>query len=210
MNAYIDVFKNKIKSIFSKKTAFSAVIFNSSVSKKSAIKAKSRFYNGKICDYSFIGRNCLIQNTFIGKYVSISDNCNIGMPSHPVDYVSTSPVFLSGENVLKSNLGNLNFKDIKNTVIGNDVWIGYGVSIKSGVTIGDGAIIGAGAIVTHDVPPYEIWAGNPARLIRKRFDGDIAQKLQSIKWWDLPEEELKKYSDSFCKPEEFINDYEKR
>lgn len=207
MNAYIDVFKNKVKSFFSKRLSVSSVIFNSKVSKKSAIKGKSRFYNGKICDYSFIGRNCLIQNTSIGKFVSISDNCNIGMPSHPVNYLSTSPVFLSGKNVLKTNLGSLSFDGIKDTIIGNDVWIGYGVSIKSGITIGDGAIIGAGAIVTHDIPPYEIWAGNPAKFIRKRFEPDTIKKIMELKWWDWPEERLKKYSGSFLKPEEFINDY---
>lgn len=207
MNAYLNVLINKIKSLFSKRISISATVFNSSVSKKSAIKGKTRFYNGKIGDYSFLGRNCLIQNTSIGKFVSVSDNCNIGMPSHPVSYVSTSPVFLSGKNVLKSSLGSLRFDGITDTVIGNDVWIGYGASVKSGVKIGDGAIIGAGAIVTHDVPPYEIWAGNPARLIRKRFDSDTAQKLLELRWWDWTEEKLRKYSDVFCDAEKFVNNY---
>ena len=70
-----------------------------------------------------------------------------------------------------------------NTSVGNDVWIGSGVTIMSGVTIGDGAIIGARSVVASDVPPYAIYAGNPARLIRYRFHENIIIKLLELKWW---------------------------
>lgn len=71
------------------------------------------------------------------------------------------------------------------TVIGNDVWIGQGAFIKAGVHIGTGAVIGMGAVVTHDVEPYKIWVGNPARLIRKRFDDEMVQQLLASKWWRI-------------------------
>lgn len=75
-------------------------------------------------------------------------------------------------------------------VIGNDVWIGYEAVVLAGVTIGDGAIIAARAVVTKDVPPYTIVGGVPAKPIRKRFsDREIAQ-LQSLRWWDWPEEKI--------------------
>ncbi len=75
-------------------------------------------------------------------------------------------------------------------VIGNDVWIGYEAVILAGVTVGDGAVIGTRAVVTHDVPPYTIVGGVPAKPIRKRFsDGEIAQLL-ALSWWDWPPEKI--------------------
>jgi len=75
-------------------------------------------------------------------------------------------------------------------IIGNDVWIGAGAKIMSGITISDGAIIGAGAIVTQDVPPYAIFAGNPARLIRFRFNNERIAELLETEWWLWPEVRL--------------------
>lgn len=73
------------------------------------------------------------------------------------------------------------------TVIGNDVWLGYQSVIMPGVKIGDGAVVGTRSIVTKDVEPYTIVAGAPARPIRKRFDDKTIQRLQDLKWWDLPD-----------------------
>ena len=75
-------------------------------------------------------------------------------------------------------------------VIGNDVWIGYEAVIMAGVHIRNGAIIAARAVVTKDVPPYTIVGGVPARPIRKRFDEDVIQKLEMLKWWDWPAEKI--------------------
>ena len=75
-------------------------------------------------------------------------------------------------------------------VIGNDVWIGYEALIMAGVHIGNGAIIGSRAVVTKDVPPYTIVGGVPARPIRKRFDEEVIQKLEALKWWDWSAEEI--------------------
>lgn len=70
--------------------------------------------------------------------------------------------------------------------IGNDVWIGADATVLAGVTIGNGAIISPGAVVTSDVGAYEVWAGNPAQLVRKRFDDAVCAQLQKLRWWDLP------------------------
>ena len=77
------------------------------------------------------------------------------------------------------------------TVIGNDVWIGYEAVILSGVTIGDGAVIGARAVVTRDVPPYTIVGGVPAKPIRRRFDDETAARLRALRWWDWDEERIR-------------------
>ena len=76
-------------------------------------------------------------------------------------------------------------------VIDNDVWIGYEALIMAGVHIGNGAIIGSRAVVTKDVPPYTIVGGVPARPIRKRFDEEVIQKLETLKWWDWPLERIR-------------------
>lgn len=76
-------------------------------------------------------------------------------------------------------------------VIGNDVWIGYEAVIMSGVHIGDGAIIGTRAVVTKDIEPYTIVGGLPAKPIRKRYSQDTILKLEELRWWDLPYEQIK-------------------
>ncbi|MCQ5129573.1 CatB-related O-acetyltransferase [Butyricicoccus faecihominis] len=76
--------------------------------------------------------------------------------------------------------------------IGNDVWIGYEAVVLSGVRIGNGAIIGTRAVVTKDVAPYTIVGGVPAKPIRKRFDEDTIERLQALRWWNLPHEQIKK------------------
>ncbi len=78
------------------------------------------------------------------------------------------------------------------TVIGNDVWIGQNSTILPGVKIGDGAIIGTKSVVGSDVEPYSIVAGNPAKIIRKRFDDELIELMLKFKWWDLPIEEINK------------------
>lgn len=78
------------------------------------------------------------------------------------------------------------------TVIGNDVWIGYEAVIMPGVKIGDGAVIGTRALVTKDVPPYTIVGGVPAKPIRRRFDDTTVEKLEALRWWDWDEDRLKR------------------
>lgn len=91
----------------------------------------------------------------------------------------------------------LDSKDIRDAwdnkgdiIVGSDVWIGYEAVILSGVTIGDGAIIGARAVVTHDVPPYTIVGGVPAKPIRRRFDDDTAERLLRLRWWDWESDKI--------------------
>ena len=88
----------------------------------------------------------------------------------------------------------LNSENKGDTVIGNDVWLGYGVTIMPGVRIGDGAIIASRSTVTKDVEPYSIVGGNPAKLIRKRFSKEVIKKLLRLRWWDWPLEKITKHS----------------
>lgn len=183
--------------------ALFSVLQQVKIDKKSAICSGVRFYRGKIGKYSYIGNNSFVIDTDIGNFTSISTDCYIGGASHPIDWVSTSPVFHKWENIMKKNFSRHDFEIFKKTKIGNDVWIGNRVMIKSGVTIGDGAIVGMGSVVTKDIGPYEVWAGNPAKLIKKRFDDETIKHLEDINWWDWEDDKIKKYANLFNDIKEF-------
>jgi len=143
----------------------------------------------------------------IGKYCSISSGVTIFLGSeHRVDWVSTYPFPYFWEEA-RSIKGHPATKG--DVVIGNDVWIGYEVTILSGVSIGDGAAIGAHSLVTQDVPPYAIVAGNPARILRYRFDDETIKKLLKIRWWDWPEQKVKENVHLICSADidEFIKKF---
>lgn len=184
--------------------ALFCVLQEAVVDKTAAICSGVRFYRGKLGKYSYIGNNSFVSDTDIGNFTSISTDCYIGGTSHPTEWVSTSPVFHKWENIMKKNFARHEFDIFKRTTIGNDVWIGNRVMIKAGVTIGDGAVVGMGSIVTKDIGPYEIWAGNPARMIRKRFDDETIDALEKMKWWEWDDNKIEKYAEKFTVPSELI------
>lgn len=184
-------------------------IKESCIHKTSKICSGSHIVSTNVKKYSYIGNFCTVINSNIGSFCSIADNCIIGAANHPIDWVSTSPVFHKGKNVLKKNFAHHELKADGKTIIGSDVWIGNNCLIKGGIEIGDGAIIGMGSIVTKNVGPYEIWAGNPAKLIRKRFDDEVIKELTKIKWWDWEDEKVSMYSKFFIEPKHFTNNLKK-
>ena len=161
------------------------------------IDVYSTLVNSSLGDYSYIGTNSTVLYAQIGKFCSISNYCAIGGGEHPIAWVSTSPVFNSTKSILKYRLSNNSYDPFKKTVIGNDVWIGSHCLIRGGINIADGAVVGMGSVVVHDIGPFEIWAGNPARFIRKRFSEDQIKQIIELKWWDWDIDKLKNYSDSF-------------
>lgn len=168
---------------------------NVKLERPAKIGARSTVINSELGRYSYCGYNSTIINCQIGRFTSIADNVVIGNATHPMDWVSTSPAFYKGRDSIPKNLARLHFDPLsKNTIIGNDVWIGERVLIKAGVTVGDGAVIGMGSVVTKDVPCYAIVAGVPARVIRYRFSEEIIKKLIRIAWWSKPIDELSKFS----------------
>jgi acetyltransferase-like isoleucine patch superfamily enzyme len=173
---------------------------NSEVRDSAAIESGTNLINSSISRHSFCGYDCSIINASIGSFCSIASNVSIGGVAHPTHFVSTSPVFLSHKDSVKAKFANFHYLPVVKTTIGHDVWIGEGAYIKAGVTIGNGSVVGMGSIVTKDVLPYSIVAGNPARLIRMRFEPVIIEGLLKMQWWDLPESELKQLAPYFNNP----------
>ena len=127
----------------------------------------------------------------IGKFCSIAEGVMFLLGGeHRSDFISTYPfnVLLKTFSYIKGHP-----KSKGNIIIGNDVWIGSHAKILSGVKIGNGAIIGANSLVTNDIPDYAIVGGNPAKIIRFRFNEKTISLLNDIKWWDFDEEKLLEY-----------------
>ncbi|MHA6721283.1 type B chloramphenicol O-acetyltransferase [Sphingomonas sp. RS6] len=129
----------------------------------------------------------------IGNFCSIGSGAAFimaGNQGHRSDWISTFPFYWMPEVPAFEGATN-GYLPAGDTVIGSDVWIGSEAIIMPGVAIGDGAVIGARALVTKDVPPYTIVGGNPATVIRTRFDeADVAQLLE-LQWWNWPDEQLR-------------------
>ena len=130
----------------------------------------------------------------IGKFCMIASDATFIMngANHLSDALTSYPFAIFGGDWSNAMEGKT-YPVKSDTVIGNDVWIGYGATIMPGVQVGDGAIIATKAVVTKNVEPYTIVGGNPAKIIRKRFTDDEINSLLEVKWWDWPIEKITKH-----------------
>ncbi|MCQ2061667.1 MAG: chloramphenicol acetyltransferase [Fibrobacter sp.] len=136
--------------------------------------------------YDFIGDKLII-----GKFCQIGAGVEFIMngANHQMNSASTYPFYvMEGWSENPPKFEDLSLKG--DTVVGNDVWFGQNVTVLPGIHIGDGAIIGCNSVVSRDVPAYTIVAGNPIREIRKRFDDELIQLMEELKWWDKPAAEI--------------------
>ncbi|MGN5955378.1 CatB-related O-acetyltransferase [Sphingobacterium lactis] len=191
-----------------KKIRLKALV-NVKIGKGSKICSGSQLVNVSLGKYTDIGYDCIIVNTQIGSFCSVGANVIIGGASHTIDWVSTSTVFNENRDHLPTKFSKHKFSLESNTKLGNDIWIGNNVLIKANLKVGDGAVIGMGSVVTKDIGPYEIWAGNPAKLIRKRFDDETIDKLLKSEWWSWNDEKIREYSSSINNVKEFLSKIEK-
>lgn len=185
--------------IWDKRTSFSPFVH---------ILSGAKLNNVKIGKYSRIGVNCQVTSATIGNFTAIGKDTVITVGQHPTNYLTSHSIFYK-----KGNWGwhddwiaPIDFKSDKHVTIGNDVWIGRQCIIMDGVEIGDGAIVATGAVVTKDVPPYAIVGGVPAKVIKYKFPQEVIDRLEEIKWWNLPDEKITEVIDLFHKKDPTLED----
>ncbi len=140
-----------------------------------------------------------VAKVIVGNFSSIAKNVTIILQGeHRTEWVTNYPFPKSGSPWFDV-AGNILYKQSKgDVIIGNDVWICHGVTILSGLKIGDGAVIGAGAVISKDVPPYAVVVGNPAKVVKYRFDKKTIRHLLEEKWWDWSDEKIKENMGYLC------------
>ena len=149
------------------------------------INRRSFVNDSHIGMYSYAGINLTMNWTKMGRFCSIGRNVDIGGFDHDYHKVTTMPQFRW--NQMANGGGKISEKLNHNPcIIGNDVWIAAGAMVLHKAQIGDGAIVGGGAVVTHDIPPYAIAVGIPAKIIGYRFNKKFIDELLDIQWWNWP------------------------
>lgn len=148
------------------------------------------FERNVLYHYPFIGDKLII-----GRFCAIARGAKFIMngANHKLSGISTYPfqIFGNGWEKVMPNLDELPYKG--DTMVGNDVWIGYDALIMPGVKIGNGSIVSSRAVVASDVPAYTVVGGNPARPIKQRFPPAVIEVLEGISWWDWPVEKVTRH-----------------
>ena len=181
---------------------------NTELGKYATVTAPFFLHGVRLGDYSYISKNANVSRCVIGKFCSIGPNFCCGLGVHPTKGVSSAPMFYStakqnGMTLCKED----KIEESRQTVIGNDVFIGANVTVLDGVKIADGAVIGAGAVVVSDIPPYAIAVGVPAKVVKYRFDEQTIKALLEKQWWNGTEEELKLVEKHFWDVESFLKEF---
>ncbi|MGY4629039.1 transferase hexapeptide repeat family protein [Bradyrhizobium sp. USDA 4486] len=179
------------------------------------VGARTILHEVAMGDYSYVVNDAQITYTTIGKFCSIAAMTRINPGNHPMHrpaqahFTYRSSAYFEGES---DDIEFFDWRRQHHVHIGHDVWIGHGAIVLPGRNIGTGAVIAAGAIVSKDVPAYTIVAGNPARIVRRRFPEEIAGRLAKLAWWDWDHDKLREALPNFRKLgiEDFLATYEAR
>ena len=162
-------------------------------------------------DYSYLaGSDGMVIYTEIGKFCSIASHVFINPGDHPMQRVTQHHCTYRRRRygfAAADDETIFQWRRAGRCRIGHDVWIGAGAKIMAGVSVGTGAVVAAGAVVTHDVTPYQVVAGVPARPLRMRFAPEIVATLQRIAWWDWDRATLEQRFDHFSDLETFLEIY---
>jgi phosphonate metabolism protein (transferase hexapeptide repeat family) len=173
----------------------SAVVRASEFGRYTYLGPRSSVVESEFGDYAYAMGDNQVAHASVGKFCNIATAVRINPGNHPwwratlhhFTYRSRSHGF-----ALEDDADFFRWRREDRVSIGPDVWIGHGAIVMPGVTIGTGAAIGSGAVVTHDVPPFAIVVGVPARILRYRVDEATARKLQRIAWWDWSHDRLER------------------
>ena len=193
----------------------SATLHETRLGAYTEVGARTILHEVTMGDYSYVVNDSQITYTTIGKFCSIAAMTRINPGNHPMHratqahFTYRSSAYFEGES---DDAEFFAWRRQHHVHIGHDVWIGHGAIVLPGRNIGTGAVIAAGAIVTKDVPAYTIVAGNPARIMRRRFSEEIAGRLARLAWWDWDHDKLRQALPDFRKLgiEDFLVTYEAR
>jgi phosphonate metabolism protein (transferase hexapeptide repeat family) len=177
------------------------------------VGARTILHEVSMDDYSYVVHDAQITYTTIGKFCSIAAMTRINPGNHPMHRASQAHFTYRASAYFPGEADDTEFFEWRRghrVRIGHDVWIGHGAIILPGRNVGTGAVVAAGAIVTKDVPAYTIVAGNPARIIKRRFPEEITNRLAQLAWWDWDHETLRGALPDFRKlaVEDFLAKYE--
>ena len=171
----------------------SASVVDSALGAYTDVGARAVILESAIADYSYVIHDSQVAYADIGKFCSIASFTRINPGNHPTwrasqhHFLYRSAQYGLGED----EEAIFDWRRDHGVSIGHDVWIGHGAVVLPGRTIGTGSVIGAGSVVSRDVTPYTIVAGVPARVIRRRFEAAIADRMMDLAWWDWPRDRLK-------------------
>jgi hypothetical protein len=156
------------------------------------VGARTKVAESSFADYAYVANDADIIYTTVGRFCSIAAHTRINPGNHPLERVALSHFTYrsSAYGLGEDDAAFFDWRRTSRVSLGNDVWIGHGAVVLAGVTLGNGAAIGAGAVVSHDVPPFAIAVGVPAKLLRFRFPPEIVEVLERIAWWNWPREQL--------------------
>ena len=181
--------KNVSKRLRLRRVSLLALVSGGSdISELARINRFVRVYSSSVGAYTYVGSGSRLTFVDIGKFCSVSWDCTIGLASHPLSFVSTSPIFYERDNGVGISWleESRAVEGVARTRLGNDVWLGAGATIMAGVQVGNGAVVAAGAVVTKNVEPYTIVGGVPAKVIGRRFSEETSKALMAAAWWDWP------------------------
>lgn len=164
-----------------------------------AVHARTQMRETLLGDYSYMMEDGDCIHAEIGKFVSIARMVRINPGNHPLERASIHHFTYRAASygLGQDDADFFQWRRAQPVRIGHDVWIGHGAILMAGVSIGTGAVIGAGAVVTHDVEPYTIAAGIPAKPIRRRVSMETQRILLDLSWWDWTHDKIKSTMDDF-------------
>ncbi len=184
----------------------SKLVFRPQFGKNMSIARGRKWYYGTVVfgDGVRIAGNSIFSNLIVGNYTVFAEHFRMYVVHHDYTAFSINDIFPQRiKRIRRIDKSNKDLHEPNETVgsmtnIGADVWIGEYVTIKPGVTIGDGAVIAGGSLVTHDVEPFAIVGGVPAKFIKWRFDKETRDYLLKLQWWNWTEEKIAKNYEKLC------------